>query len=352
MRFTSVAYDAIVPRNDVARARHVDDPRADEAAGERLRDAERPAAARAAARALRDSIVSSSTPNTRSPRIAPQLLLLGLDQRARLGLGRALRGDAHDEALDPAGEERDRRVAVASSASSRCATISASADSDVPHVFSDRDTIVDASPRASRRSGITCSRDHLLHLVRHARHRVDDLAVADRAAPDPGAVPIGFGIASPPSGMSAWRRLFAGMSRSRGAEHRRDLLGELHAAHERHAHQLGDRVACQVVLGRAEPAADEHRVGARRAGRAARRRSAPGCRRPRGARSESMPDAASCSPIHALFVSTICPSSSSVPIASTSHRTTARLLAGRSVRSLAAGSRSSRAGRSPARRRR
>src|SRR5438270_5041890 len=34
-----------------------------------------------------------------------------------------------------------------------------------------------------------------------------------------------------------------------------------------------------------------------------------------------MPDAASCSPIHALFVSTIWPSSSSVPIARTSHLT-------------------------------
>src|SRR2546423_14345060 len=33
-----------------------------------------------------------------------------------------------------------------------------------------------------------------------------------------------------------------------------------------------------------------------------------------------MPEAASCSPIHALFVSTIWPSNNSVPIARTSHR--------------------------------
>src|SRR3954470_5959117 len=36
--------------------------------------------------------------------------------------------------------------------------------------------------------------------------------------------------------------------------------------------------------------------------------------------SESMPLAARCSPIHALLVSTICPRSSSVPTATTSHR--------------------------------
>src|SRR3954468_18750737 len=36
--------------------------------------------------------------------------------------------------------------------------------------------------------------------------------------------------------------------------------------------------------------------------------------------SESIPLAARCSPIHALLVSTICPSSSSVPTATTSHR--------------------------------
>ena len=54
----------------VARAGHVDDARADQPAGQRLGDAERPARGRAAVRAPRDSIVSSSTPNTRSPRIA------------------------------------------------------------------------------------------------------------------------------------------------------------------------------------------------------------------------------------------------------------------------------------------
>ena len=39
-------------------------------------------------------------------------------------------------------------------------------------------------PTARSRSGSTCVGDHLLHLVRHAGHRVDDLAVADRAHAD------------------------------------------------------------------------------------------------------------------------------------------------------------------------
>ena len=141
-----------------------------------------------------------------------------------------------------------------------------------------------AHPTARSRSGITWSVHHLLHLVRHAGHRVDDLAVADRARAGPGAVPIGFGIASPPSGMSAWRRLFCGHVAAADAEHRRDVLDELLAPLERHAHHLGDRVAGEVVLGRAEPAAHDARRRPRRAGRAAPRRCAPGCRRPRGAR--------------------------------------------------------------------
>ena len=72
----------------------------------------------------------------------------------------------------------------ASSASSRCATISASADSDVPHVFSERDTIAACLARPAQQVGDDVLGDHLLHLVRNAGHRVDDLAVrrARRAA--------------------------------------------------------------------------------------------------------------------------------------------------------------------------
>ena len=153
-RFTSVAYDADRAAERVARAGHVDDARADQPAGERLRDAERPpAAAQPLEHRVLHRLVVDAEHEVAEDRA--QLLLLGVDQRARLGLGRRLRGDAHDEPFDAAREERDRRVAAcASSASSRCATISASADSDVPHVFSERDTIAAASPERRSRSGM------------------------------------------------------------------------------------------------------------------------------------------------------------------------------------------------------
>ncbi len=42
-------------------------------------------------------------------------------------------------------------------ASTRWAIISANPDSDVPHVFSDRETIADCCPDRASRSGSTCS---------------------------------------------------------------------------------------------------------------------------------------------------------------------------------------------------
>ncbi|HVJ99056.1 MAG TPA: molybdopterin-binding protein, partial [Acidimicrobiia bacterium] len=47
------------------------------------------------------------------------------------------------------------------------------------------------------------------------------------------------------------------------AKHRRDVLGQRHVAHELDAHQLCDRVACEIVLRRSEAAADQDRVGTR-----------------------------------------------------------------------------------------
>ena len=111
-RFTSVAYDAIEPRNVAARAGHVGEARADEPAGERLGDAERPA--RAPRRAAAPPTPSSRRrPRTRARR-APCAARAssGVEQRARLGFGRRLRRHAHVDALDAAGEERDRGVGL------------------------------------------------------------------------------------------------------------------------------------------------------------------------------------------------------------------------------------------------
>ena len=94
-------------------------------------------------------------------------------------------------------------------------------------------------------------------------------------------------------------------------------------AHERDAHHLGDGLAGDVVLRRPEPAAHDHRVGcapsALRSAATMRPRLSPTL----VWKCESMPARASCSPIHDELVSTIWPSSSSVPTATTSHRTDA-----------------------------
>ena len=177
---------------------------------------------------------------------------------------------------------------LASSASRRCATISASADSDVPHVFSDRETIAATSPDRRSRSGITCART--ISCISYGTP-----GTAYTTLPSP------TGQRRPGRGAERVRERLAALGHVGLAqvvlrhvaqprpEHRGDVLGQIHAAHERHAHQLRDRVARQVVLGRAEPAADEHRVAARRAGRAARRRCASGCRRSPGARRSRCP---------------------------------------------------------------
>ncbi len=67
--------------------------------------------------------------------------------------------------------------------------------------------------------------------------------------PDPGAVPLGFGSNTAPSGYSACRRFEAGISRPQRSESLLERLGvgigELHLEAERSAHRLSG----QVVLG-------------------------------------------------------------------------------------------------------
>jgi len=102
-------------------------------------------------------------------------------------------------------------------------------------------------------------RHHLVHLVGHARHRVDDLA-ADRA--------------------DETRRRAGHLGDRRGAdrdvglalvvlrhgpaarlEHGADALDDRRVAHQRDTHDVGQHFAGDVVLGGAEPAAADHRVG-------------------------------------------------------------------------------------------
>ena len=126
-------------------------------------------------------MVSSSTPNTRSPRILrSSISSASTSARAAASVSR-LRRDAHDEPLDAAGEERDGRIAVcASSASRRCATISRERRlRRSPRLQRPRHDRRRARPTARSRSGSTWSVIISLHLVRHAGHRVHDLAGPD-----------------------------------------------------------------------------------------------------------------------------------------------------------------------------
>ena len=161
------------------------------------------------------SIVSSSTPNTRSPRIARSSRSSASTNAARRVFGLALRGDANDETFDAAREERDRRVARSRRA--RRAGARPSRPAPTP-TFPTSSTTATRSPTTSpdrrSRSGITCART-----ISCISYGTPGTAYTTLPSPTgqhrPGAVPIGFGSGSPPSGTSAWRRLFCGMSRRR-----------------------------------------------------------------------------------------------------------------------------------------
>ena len=154
--------------------------------------------------------------------------------------------------------------------------------------------------------------DHLLHLVGHARHGVDDLVAhrADQAGR--GAGRCSMTVA--PAGTSAWRRLFSGMRGPGDANMLADHVGQLVVdARASTPITCGDGLAGDVVLGGAEAAADDHRVGPReRLGEHVD--DAVVVVADLRLEQVSMPARASCSPIHDELVSTICPSSSSVPI--------------------------------------
>ena len=74
----------------------------------------------------------------------------------------------------------------------------------------------------------------------------------------PGICAIGLA----PTGMSAWRRLLADITRPRDSKICRILSAIACVAPHLHAHDAGDDVARDVVLGRPQPAAADHGVAA------------------------------------------------------------------------------------------
>ena len=264
------------------------------------------------------SIVSSSTPKTSVAEDLAQLIASsGSISASRLGRGRGLGGEPHDEPFDAAGEERDRGIGL------RVDPVGDHLGQPGLRLTPRLERPADDHRRLTRareQVGEHVLRHHQLHLVRHARHRVDDLAVDLR--PDAG----------------------------RGPDRVRDHVGAgrdvgLAQVVHRHVAQRGRRRASRCAR-RAPRVARARRPSPRRSPRASRR---PGSvrshrtRRPRPPspasrdiaatiRGRLSPDLAVLHRVDARprraarrssdeFVSTIWPSSSSVPIARTSTRT-------------------------------
>ncbi len=144
--------------------------------------------------------------------------------------------------------------------------------------------------------------------------RVDPRAVGELRRPARARCPGSGMMVRHPSGTSAWRRLLSGMSpRPKPANRSRSRSSISGCRTIGDAQHLGDRVARDVVLGRAEPARHQHDVGP--VERHSQRLDDPleVVARPPGDAATSTPTAASRSEIHRAFVFAICPSSSSVP---------------------------------------
>ena len=136
----------------------------------------------------------------------------------------------------------------------------------------------------------------------------------------PGAVPGICSMGVAPSGTSAWRRLLGAISRPRFLEHLPNMLHDSVTPDQLRPHDLGDGFAGDVVLGGAQPPAADHGVGAgecqAEAFDHARLVVAHFCLVVR-INACQVPVR---SPIQEELVSTIWPSSSSVPMANISQR--------------------------------
>src|SRR6185436_15326151 len=190
-----------------------------------------------------------------------------------------------------------------------------------PHVRRVRLAISPVSPDRRRRSGNTAR-----STISFISCGTPGTAYITFSAPstttgqiNPGAVPRVCGITSAPTGTMAWRRLLAAMYRPRDSN-----IPAITAA------TSSSSTSCTPITSAMASRVRSSCVGPRpphtitasavanvwRSAVTTRPRLSPTftCSR------ESMPFAARCSPSHALLVSTICPSSSSVPTATTSHR--------------------------------
>ena len=189
------------------------------------------------------------------PRLLPREQGLGRARVLRLG------GDAHLDALDAAREEGERRVAEA--VELRDASAKRLREPGLALAPGAQHPALDyrAQPRAAAQVGANGALEHLAQLVGHSRHRVDHLLAHRTDEPRGGARHLLDDRSA--GGDIRLAQVVLRHPAPAGAEARPDALPDLWVALELHSHDLGDRLAGDVVLGGAEPPADDHRVAAR-----------------------------------------------------------------------------------------
>ena len=150
----------------------------------------------------------------------PNLGIPLVEQRFGFGLRRRLRGESNLQTLPTAGEERQRRIAgLVESADQRIEALVEPALALAPRAQRAADDHAGVA-RSTTQVGQHGALDHLLHLVRHTGHRVDDLVDAvDRDGTDQArrrAASLRDDRLRRPA-PCAWRRLLAAMYRPREA---------------------------------------------------------------------------------------------------------------------------------------
>ena len=205
---------------------------------------------------------------------------------------------------------------TASSASMRRASRSASPDSLSPHVRSTRLTMTDVSPERRRRSGRIASRRS--PSSRTAPRAPRRAPCRRRGRPSPARCRAAGRRWPAPRGTSAWRMLLVAMRRPRAAN-----IASIRAATSASSSRgtpITSAIASRVMSSWVGPSPPQTITASLRSSAAQRGDDAVEVVADLDLRCESMPASASCSPSHDEFVSTICPSSSSVPTATTSQR--------------------------------
>ena len=172
----------------------------------------------------------------------------------------SLGGDAHLDALDAARLESERRIAERVQLQDARREQFGEARFGVAPGAQDPALDHGGEPGASLQIGQHGAQHHGAHLVGHAGDGIDHLGAGRADQARGGAGHLG-------NHRCALRhvRLAQVVRRHRApacGEQGADPLRDLFAAHQRHTQDLGDRLAGDIVLGRTETAAQDHRIAA------------------------------------------------------------------------------------------